>query len=221
MQKFIFSVIAICSGMFAYAQVAVRYEPRHHNIFENEYVRVLDVYIAPHDTTQFHIHSTASVFLSFTKTLINSQLLGQPPGRSNISEPGQPYYDSLGTPRIHRVWNEDSTWFHVMDIELTGGKPRSSVLQLQNPFLTSLFNRFLANGYNAKLKAGDSIRLPASAIGYLLVSEGDADINYKVNNSIQRRFMKAGHFLWIEPGQRSTVSAGSKTSVDFMILQLK
>ncbi|MES1217363.1 MAG: hypothetical protein ABUT20_17765, partial [Bacteroidota bacterium] len=124
MQKNVFTILCICCGMFAHTQVAVRDEPRHHNVFENEFVRILDVYISPGDTTQFHIHSTPYVFLSFTKTMTGSQLIGQSPGRSSISVPGSPYYDSLAKPRIHRVWNEDSIWFHVMDIELTGGKPR-------------------------------------------------------------------------------------------------
>lgn len=221
MLKYFFTIIAIYPGMFAAAQVPVRYEYRHHNVFENEYVRVLDVYIAPSDTTQFHIHSTPSVFLSFTKTITGSQLMGQSPARSNTSVPGRPSYDSLGIPRIHRVWNEDSTWFHVMDIELTGGKPRSNEPELQSPFLTKVFDRFLANAYNVQLPAGESLQLPVSGIGYLLVSHGAAGINYHINNSTQHRFMKAGHYIWIESGKISSLTADSNTPAAFMLLQLK
>ena len=99
--------------MLTKAQVAVRDEPRHHNVFENGYVRILDVFLAPHDTTQFHVHNTPSVFTTFTKTATGSQTTsGQPSG--DLSVAGRSWYDSLSTPRIHRVWNEDTTWFHVM-----------------------------------------------------------------------------------------------------------
>jgi hypothetical protein len=214
------SVAIICLCLHTVAQVPVRNEPRHHNIFENEYIRILDVHIAPGDTTQFHIHHTPSVFLSFTKTITNSQLMGSPPGRASASVPGRPSYDSLGTARIHRVWNEDSTWFHVMDIELTAGKPRSNELQLKDPALTLSFNRFLANGYNLLLKTGENIRLSSSSVGYLVISEGEASVDLKINNSVQKRFMKAGHYIWIGAGQSFSITAEGNTA-SFMLLQLK
>ncbi|HEV7782751.1 MAG TPA: hypothetical protein VGO58_15860 [Chitinophagaceae bacterium] len=216
MQKYIFLIILICHGIVAMAQVAVRDEPRHHNVFENEYVRVLDVHFEPGDTTLFHIHSTPSVFISFTKTITGSQLAGQPPARSTTAVPGRLSYDSLGTPRIHRVWNEDSTWFHVMDIELTAGKPRHMEPVLQNPLLKLIFNRFMANGYSAQLKQGDNLQLPVSGAGYLIVSIGDADINV---NTLQSRLLKPGHSIWIEAGQVSSIVSNAPGS--FAILQLK
>lgn len=207
--------------MFVSAQVAVKYEPRHHNVFENQYVRVLDVHIGPGDTTQFHIHSTPSVFISFTKTITGSQMKGQSAAKSAASVPGRLSYDSLVTPRIHRVWNDDTIWFHVMDIELTGGKPLYHEPELQNPFLKLVFKRLLANGYDVQLEPGNKMQLPASAAGYLLICIGEADINYEVNNSTQRRIMKGGHYIWIEPGKSSSINASGNTTVAFTLLQLK
>src|ERR1700739_1806798 len=93
--------------------IQVSQEPRHHNVLENEWVRVLDVHVPPHDTTLMHIHSTPSVFL----TLSNAKT-----GTEVLSDPGKPvftagdiwfegYYDK---PRIHRLWNEDTIEFHAM-----------------------------------------------------------------------------------------------------------
>src|ERR1700761_3462140 len=45
------------------AQIQVSQEPRHHKVLDNEWVRVLDVHVPPHDTTMMHKHSTPSVFL--------------------------------------------------------------------------------------------------------------------------------------------------------------
>ena len=53
----------ILFGNICTAQLPVRMEPRHHKVFENDYVRVLDVNIVPGDTSLFHIHEIPSVFI--------------------------------------------------------------------------------------------------------------------------------------------------------------
>ncbi len=213
-------IVAISAVFSLEAQVPVRDEPRHHNIFENEFIRILDVHFGPGDTTLYHIHNTPSVFYTFTRTATASQLMGGPPGRSSVSRTGPPSYDSLGNPRVHRVWNEDTSWFHVMDIELTAGKPRSNQPVLQHPFLTLAFSRFLANGYTVRLEPGEQIELPATTTGYLLVSQGDADIRCRSGKKEQRRLMKAGHYIWTEAANAFSMTA-SGSAAAFMLLQLK
>ena len=213
-------LIIIFSSLLTAAQIPVRDEPRHHNVFENSYVRLLDVFLGPHDTTQFHVHNTPSVFTTFTKTATGSQLIsGQPSG--DLSTAGRSWYDSLSKPRIHRVWNEDTTWFHVMDIELVGGKPHSSPAILKDPLLKSYFNEPLANGYRLQLEKGNHIELPMSSTGYLLVSIEDAEIDYKVNDYAQRRIMKGGHYIWIDPGKSFSITSGGNAVASFVVLQLK
>jgi len=220
MRKKYFVVIILFSSLLTAAQVPVRDEPRHHNVFENSYVRLLDVFLSPHDTTQFHVHNTPSVFTTFTKTATGSQLIsGQPSG--DLSVAGNSWYDSLSTPRIHRVWNEDTTWFHVMDIELIAGKPHSDQPVLQNPFLKLFFNKSLANGYRLELQQDNRVELPASAVGYLLLSIGHAVIEYKTNDYMQHRIMKSGHYIWIEPGNSFSFISQTNTPSSFVLLQLK
>src|SRR6185436_18022460 len=219
MQKRYFVIVSFFSSLLTAAQVQVRDEPRHHNVFENNYVRLLDVFLGPGDTTQFHVHSTPSVFTTFTKTATGSQLIsGQPSG--DLSTAGRSWYDSLSRPRIHRVWNEDTTWFHVMDIELIAEKPHSSPPILPDP-LKLYFNEPLANGYRLQLEAGKHIELPMSASGYLLLSIGGAMIEYKVNDYTQHRVMKSGHYIWIEPGKSFSIKSDGESLASFVVLQLK
>jgi quercetin dioxygenase-like cupin family protein len=220
MDKIFFSSIAFFSSLLAMAQPAVRNEPGHHNVFENEYIRILDVFLPPHDTTQYHIHNTPSVLITFTKNATGSQLTGRQPVK-DISVAGYTWYDSLVTPRIHRVWNEDSVWFHVMDIELTGSKPRSNEPLLRLPSLQLLFNEPLANGYRLQLQSGNNIQFPVSTTGYLLLSPGETAVDYRVNESVQHRLMKSGHYIWIEPGKLSSITAMDNTTAAFLLLQLK
>ena len=217
-------IFIILSSLFSFvsdAQVAVRNEPRHHNVFENDFVRVLDVHLAPGDTTQFHVHATPSLFIPFTATKTASQIKGEQllPGSNSL--PGNAWYDSLVVPRIHRVWNEDSTWFHVMDVELTGGKPRSNLQPIQRPGFQLLFNKPLVNIYKLALEAGPGIQIPVSSNGYLLVSTGDAVIDYGVNGVVEHRIMKAGHYLWIQSGNVSSVTVQNNLPASFLLFQLK
>jgi len=220
MPKKNFVLISNFLSLWTAAQVPVRNEPRHHNVFENNYVRLLDVFLAPHDTTQFHMHNTPSVFTTFTKTATGSQTVsGQPSG--DLSTAGKSWYDSLSTPRIHRVWNEDTSWFHVMDIELVAGKPHGDQPVLQDPSLKLFFNQPLANGYRLELQPGNRVELPASRVGYLLLSIAHAEVDYKTNDVVQHRVMKSGHYLWIDPGKSFSFSSQTNTSSSFVILQLK
>src|ERR1700760_730542 len=100
------------------AQVQVRNEPRHKNVIENKYFRVLDVNIPPHDTTLQHIHSTPSVILLFTNTITAQQLKGQDWLKGQSVAGTVAYRDFSKDTVIHKVSNWDTVPYHVTDIEL-------------------------------------------------------------------------------------------------------
>lgn len=201
------------------SQVQVREEPRHHWVFENNFIRILDVWLPPGDTTLYHVHNTPSVFITFTQTITGAQLLGEQPGRGSSTK-NNIWYESLDTPRIHRVWNEDNTWFHVMDIELTAGTPKSTPpFRLSAPF-HFLFSQPQANGYKFSLPVGSRIEIPASVSGYLLLSLDEATIELQSQSSTQIRLMRAAHYQWIEAGSSLTVFALNR-SCNFFLLQVK
>ena len=220
MRKYLSLTAAIGSTIFVTAQVNVRDEPRHHNVFENEYVRILDVHLGPGDTTLYHLHDTPSVFIIFTDTKLGSQLIGQQPQKgANVT--GEVAYDSIHTPRTHRVWNEDRSWFHVMDIELTNRKQKGTVPVLKNPALKLLFNEQQVIGYNIELMASGNLQLPASASGYLIVSKAETVIDFKLNNTLQHRIIKPSHYIWIEAGKSFSIKIAGNKTADFVLLQLK
>ncbi len=220
MAKLFFIKCLILYCVITSAQVHVRDEPRHHNVFENEFFRILDVYLAPGDTTQYHLHNTPSVFILLNNCKVSSQLLGgQPQAGANVA--GIISYDSLNTPRIHRVWNTDTVWFHVIDIELTGKNQNGTTNLLQDPLLKLLFDKREANGYRFDLKPGDKLELPAASNGYLLVSLNNSVIDIKIQNSAHRRTVKAGHYEWIESSKALALNTTDGATGKFVLLQLK
>lgn len=221
MQKIFSLLLILVSTIPATAQLPVKNEPRHHNIFENYYVRILDVHFLPGDTTLYHLHNTPSVFINFTRTLVGSQLKDQLPGKSEFSVVGSISYDELSTPRWHRVWNDDSTSYHVMDIELIAGNPSGQQQLLTALSLKLLDNKPLANVYQLQLKKGEKITLPATTTGYLLISIGDALVNISCKNKVDYRVMKAGHFNWMTGGDEFSITKESGGDSRFALIQLK
>ena len=222
MLKYLFTQFIVICFLTSQGQsyVHVRNEPRHHNVFENDFVRVLDVYLAPGDTTLYHLHETPSVFIILSNSNVGSRLLGKLPQKgANIN--GIVSYDTIAKPRIHQVWNEDTSWFHVMDVELTSKNNRNDIKLVSNASLKLLFNEQQVNGYSTELKAGDRLQLPASASGYLIVSKEQASVDYSLHKTDHHRLLKAGHYFWIEPGDEFSIKSNESKAVSFVILQLK
>ena len=220
MFKYILLLTAISYSSCASAQVHVRDEPRHHNVFENDVIRILDVYLGPGDTTLYHLHNTPSVFIILSNCTVSSQVLGGQP-QKGVNLTGIVSFDSINTARIHRVWNEDTSWFHVMDIELTSKSQKNNIPVLQSQFLKLLFKEQQANGYEAELKSGNVLQLPHSPAGYLLVSKGNIVVDYRINGSRQHRIMKAGHYIWIDPESNFSLETKDNKSANFVLLQFK
>lgn len=220
MQKISSCIAALIITLAACAQVPVRFEPRHHNVYENDFVRILNVFLPPGDTSQYHVHSTPSVFISYTVTKTGSQLLGQPPANA-IPAAKTIWYESLVKEKIHRVWNADTNWFHVMDIELTGKGEKTKPLLLKNDLLKLLLNEEQVNVYKLQLPGLAKTIIPASAKGLLIICLDKADINMSSNKKQQHRLMLDGHYEWIDAGKSATLENNAATESSFAVLQIK
>lgn len=61
------------------AEVEITAEPRHHLALENEYVRVFQVEVAPHDATLMHIHHHDYVFVTIGAAELENEVKGKQP----------------------------------------------------------------------------------------------------------------------------------------------
>jgi len=214
---FLLSVLLLTS-FGVRAQVQVRYEPRHKNVIENKYFRVLDVNIPPHDTTLQHIHSTPSVILMFTSTITAQQLKGQGWVKSPSVAGSAFYRDFSKDTVIHKVSNWDTVPYHVTDIELLSAyHPNDGRKPL--PF-TLLFNEEKAFAY----------RLTDSSINKQIISNrgpmiaglvtGDDVILHDTKNNRTIR-LKAGKETYIEPGASFYLSKTGKKEINLVLFEIK
>jgi len=199
--------------------VEVKDEPGHHLVFENNFLRILDVHLKPGDTTLYHRHKTPSVFIYLSQNKVRSQLLNKEMGNEVVNSAGAISYDQIATERIHQVWNTDTIWMHVMDVELKPNDLKSKRQSLQLKELNPLFKESLLNGFKMSLSLNQNIQLPSTAGGYLLVSLGNSEIIIEANGNKEHRFMKAGHYEWISSNDKSKVENKSNSNAEFALLQ--
>lgn len=200
------------------AQVQVSKEPRHKNALENKYIRLLDVKIQPGDTSLFHIHSTPSVFLHYTNTVVCSQIKGKEWVAGKNTEGNASYRSFVNDTLVHRVSNCDTVPFHVTDVELLS--PYNPATKLQPLPFTVLFEnekviayRLTDSSFTTKL-----ISNRGPIVAELVAGE---DVIYY--DAIRKRStnIKSGEYLYIEPGSSFYLTAGGKEKMMLVLFEIK
>lgn len=212
-------LVATTLRINAQEAIAVSKEPRHKNVFENEYVRVLDVHLSPGDTTMFHKHETPSVFISLHPVKTGSQVIVEDGSATILSLDRKITFEGFyKSPRIHRVWNADTSVFHVMDIEvLTKGDTNIGLPVTTNGF-TQLFDAPPVRTYRITLKANQQIEFKRN--GPVLIVGLDNVGKVLVN---KKPFTQQGDFLFVAPSQKIELVNNNNDNQEysFAILELK
>ena len=213
----IFLAIILCFSGRLCAQVQVREEPRHRIALENKYVRLLDVRIAPGDTTLFHIHSTPSLFLLFTNTRVGSQLKGAA-WENGLNKAGEVDYNSFSPDiRVHRVSNIDTVPFHVDDIELLSPfKPKSGLKPL--PFEVLLDNE-KAIAYRITEPVSKQMISGRGPIIAALVEGGD--IVFQEDGEKNSTTLIPGNFQYFKPGSSFHFNSTTKGKFNLVLFEIK
>ncbi|HLA59258.1 MAG TPA: hypothetical protein VK622_10875 [Puia sp.] len=188
--------LAICLILNAIcrAQIPVSQEPRHHKILENDHLRLLDVHIPPGDTSMIHIHATPSVFVILNNVKTGSQVISEEDhSKSPIPHFGNIWFEGFyEKPRIHRVWNSDSSEFHVMDIELTN----KNYITIDGPVkqvpFTFLFDEKPVRAYRLDLHPAANISILPDRADILMILLTDSVTSVHVN---EKDFHKKGDYL--------------------------
>jgi len=214
--RFLISCL-LAGTLSSQAQIQVSQEPRHHKVFENAWVRVLDVHVPPGDTSLVHKHSTPSVFMILSNTKTGSEVIVEP--EKQTFNDGHIWFEGFyTTPRIHRVWNSDTTEFHVIDMELVNKKPGTIEGPMQNAALKMLFDEKPVRGYRLTVPGNATIRLPRRKAPILLVGLFQSAAGVMVN---EKAFVKKGDFLFVGAGDEIGLINKSAADQPFAIFELK
>jgi hypothetical protein len=175
---FVSSLVALggfaCGGLQAAdLPVPVLSEPHHHVAMANDYIRTLEVRLAPGERTQYHVHRVPSVVVELSQSTIVSQEWGGPAPVPSDKSPGDTRYADYDVkPLLHQVTNRGSGQFHVMDIELL--QPNVEPAAGWPPLLATpaslLFQKKQVRAYRLTLGPGEHFAVPETAAAHLLIA---------------------------------------------------
>ncbi|MEJ7678674.1 MAG: hypothetical protein WKG06_12600 [Segetibacter sp.] len=222
MKKIILFFSLLLITFYMRAQVPVSKEPRHHVVFENEKVRLLNVLLPPGDTTQYHVHSTPSVFICFTKTNTTSQLIHQQPVQST-SNAGYIWFENLKPPhiKIHRVWNQDTAAFHVMDIEVLSNDSRFTQKPILLPHTQLTIDTPWARTYKIELAKSEQVTIEEHPSAFVLIAINNGTITMIKKGAGNNLDLQAGTFFWIKPDEQFTLLNQSDTVTHFALVEIR
>lgn len=211
-------LIVICNSYAVSAQVQVSKEPLHKLSLENKYIRLLDVNIEPGDTTMFHIHSTPSVFVHYTTTMVCTQIKGQEweSGKNTI---GNASYRSFENDTlVHRVSNCDTVPFHVTDVELLSAyKPEQKLEPLPFPLLFEN-ERVVAYRLMAGELNGEIIKDRGPMVAQMVAGR-QVIIHNEKGKELSR--LKSGEYFYIDPGAAFYFSADGDAGINMVLFEIK
>ena len=119
MRAFLVSIVSLFALSLRAADdpVPVQAEPKHKTVFENAFVRVIDVQIAPREITLYHRHVLPSVVVYLTRSTNRSESWPDHEILTRDIGPGQSRYAPYDLkPLTHRVTNTGAGLFRVFDI---------------------------------------------------------------------------------------------------------
>jgi hypothetical protein len=212
---------AILFHLFALTgQVQVSKEPRHKPVLENNYLRLLDVWLPPGDTTLYHIHSTPSLFIYLNEAKISSQIKGQ--GWVNDqSVTGFTWYNPFSPDSlVHRVCNTDKISFHVNDIEILSSFTKNKTGQLKALDFPVLIDNEKAFAYqlNQSNIKKQVIEGRGPLVAVLVIGEAVNFHNTKTNHI---KKIRAGEYVYIEPGSSFYFSVTGKEEINMVLFEIK
>ena len=211
-------IISIFSCLSLSAQVPASEEPRHKPVLQNKYLRLLDVWMQPGDTSLYHIHTIPSLFLPLSNTTVGSQIMGQAWANEKFII-GKAWYRSfLQDTLVHRVTNLSNTTLHVTDLEIfsTYHSNPSDIKPLPFPLL---FENEKSFAY--QLKRPEFKNQIISGCGPLLaqLAAGESVTFHDVLEN-KTKEIKTGKYLYIAPGATFYFTAQGK-NISLILFEIK
>jgi hypothetical protein len=109
--------------------VPIKKEPSHHLVFENEYVRVFKVEVAPHAETLYHKHDVDYVFVTLGDSDVESVRVGEQPVRLQLKD-GETRFTKGGF--AHKAVNKSDKPFVNVTVELTKGAGMAASCEIKS-----------------------------------------------------------------------------------------
>ncbi|MGB8128187.1 MAG: hypothetical protein WCG81_00165 [Candidatus Angelobacter sp.] len=219
--------------------VEITSEPSHHLVFQNEYLRVFDVTVAPRATTLVHKHNHDYLFV----TLGDSDVVSVRPGEKPVAlklKDGEVRF----TPGnfAHAAINQSDRPFHNITIELLkpstnvkvctadcdsggciGAIPRTPEDNSPLPGCSGTDRRIYSDQWTASMSgmAANSTLDSPPAGPTLLIAVTKLDLEKQSGDAVGPFKRAPGGFDWIPAGRQETMRNPGSSAAQFITLEFK
>lgn len=212
------------------APVPVFHEPRHRVAYESRFVRVLEVRVAPGDTTLFHVHTNLHLGVVVAGARTWEQALGTAGTFHPADSSGSILDNARGTlPYTHRVGNVDASGFHYVIGQLLD--PSGIAASVLAADATTHLDRETTRArlYRVALGPGQSTALHTHAQPGLIVQinpgemelDGAELLSSGTRNTGSGAGAGAGAWWWREPGHTHVLRNMGRTPINLVEIDWK
>jgi quercetin dioxygenase-like cupin family protein len=213
------ALLSAAMAQTAAAPVPISKEGHHHLVLDNEYVRVYEVEVAPHEETLYHQHDLDYIFVTLGDSVVENDRVGEKPAKLELKD-GDTRFTRGGF--AHKAVNLSDKPFRNVTVELKKGAGTNHCGQectedVEEPcqFYTPLpsarpqldpdckyktINHLLFNGSNSfvrTLEIGSHGFASFSGKRKLLISMQDCIAEIGTNKrGLERRHFRAGETQW-------------------------
>jgi mannose-6-phosphate isomerase-like protein (cupin superfamily) len=202
--------------------VPVGEEPRHHVVFQNKYVRVIDARVPSGDVTLFHTHDTDNVPVAINGGRMRTELLGGPASESTVETGGVWFAKATYT---HKISNIGATPLRFIDAEILAPSGLDASIA---PPLDKVGGHKLeienekVRVYRVTVGPGETIPMHTHVLPWLDVEVTGGKIAVSPQaQSKQTAEMKPGDFRWHDAGESYSLSNLGNTRYEAIEIEWK
>jgi hypothetical protein len=199
--------------------------PFHFQVFENDYVRFLNVLIPPGKVGAYHRHSIdfAQVIIEATERL-EATVLDKPMALVSLKRGQVLFGGYTKAPLIHQVANAGQSSLHVMGIEILDSQSGrfSPSTRTDVPAYTSVLDNERVRGWRLVLPPGESAAaIVQTAPGVRIVVQGGDIVEIAREKPDQELNLNRGDFVWQAAGTTRAVQNVGASPVEWVEFELK
>jgi len=203
------------------APVPVRFEPHHHLVLENAYIRLYDVQIPPGSPTLYHRHAAPTVFVQLNESRGAAQDLGEAPTAGQLVPAGFARFAAYDAkPITHRAFALGPKVSHTLAIELL--RPPAQLDRTPPPVRSGLkldWEHRQVRLYRLHLRPNQTCPVPADRCAHLLIAI-TGPIIADPSPAPRRRELQAEDYAFFDPGTTLWVQNRGSAIGDCVLLEL-
>lgn len=205
-------------------------EPSHHLVFENAFLRVFDVTVAPKATTLVHRHNNDYVYVTLGDADITNAKVGAQPAKALLKD-GDTRFAAGGF--AHAAINNADTPFHNITIEILApasnehnctegcSLPCDSADKAVCPVVQRLFSADQWTVTSITLPPGARMPEHTHYAHHLVVAVSDLHLKLKNQDQPETEMTaKVGDTAWVNPVIHTVTNIGPKPA-RFVTLELR